>query len=193
MKKIEIIWREILEKAAKTATFEQKQLAEKFHFSTSTVFAAVSPLRDIGAIAVTGRNFRITNLEKILLFWATHRRINRDIVYQTHAEMPVMEIEGLIDNHTIYGAYSAARILLKAAPSEYDKAYFYHKDSKELRQRFPPSSNAPNIFVLKADPFLPSYGKTSPLSQTYVDLWNLKDWYADEFLRALKEKFYGFL
>lgn len=56
MKKIEIIWREILETGVKNPLFEQKGLAEKFSFSTSTVFAAIVPLRQIGAVAVTGRN-----------------------------------------------------------------------------------------------------------------------------------------
>lgn len=189
MKKIELIWREILETGTKDQTFEQKQLAVKFGFSTSTVFAAIKPLRDLGAITVTGRNFRITNLEKILLFWATHRNLTRDIIYQTHVDLPVMEIEGLMDNQTVFGAYSAARILLGSAPADYDKVYVY--GSEDLQSRLPKLSGEPNFFVLKLDRFLKS--KTTPVSQTYVDLWNLKDWYATDFLNALKQKYYGFL
>jgi len=43
MKKIEIIWRELLFQAIekKTRRFTQKELAKKFGFSTSTVFQAL--------------------------------------------------------------------------------------------------------------------------------------------------------
>lgn len=194
MKKIEIIWREILEESKKSAFFEQKKLAYKYGISTSTVFAALYPLRNIGAVAVTGRNFRVVNIEKILMFWATHRNLKRDITYQTFVDLPVLEIEGLVDNQTIFGAYSTARILLKDSPSEYDKVYVYHPEPDNLMERFPKSDNKnPNFFVIKPDPNLANYGKTTPVSQTFVDLWNLSDWYADEFIKALREKYYGFL
>ena len=193
-----MIWREVLESGIKQSNlpagnhvFEQKKLAEQFGFSTSTVFAAIKPLRAIGAVMVTGRNFRITNFEKILLFWATHRVLIKDIIYETRVEQPVLEIEGLVDSKTIYGAYSAGRILLGTAPAEYDKVYVYADSKKNLQQRFPPKPGRANFFVLKKDQFLT--GKTTPVSQTFIDLWNLSDWFAADFLTALKEKFYGFL
>ena len=45
MKKIELIWREILDEGIINPIFEQKKLAKKFGLSTSTVFAAIKPLR----------------------------------------------------------------------------------------------------------------------------------------------------
>ena len=191
MKKIELIWREILETGSKNPVFEQKKLAQKFGFSTSTVFAAVSGLKAIGAVTVTGRNFRLVNFEKALLFWATHRNLSREIIYKTRVELPVLEVEGLVDDKTIYGVYSAARILLGSAPAEYDKVYVYNRNIQVLEKRFPLKKGEPNFFVLKTDDFLEKYGKTTRVSQTFVDLWNLSDWQAGEFLDALKEKFYG--
>jgi hypothetical protein len=191
MQKIELIWREILETGVKNPVFRQNELAKKYGFSTSTVFAAIKPLRAIGAVRVTGRDFRLTDLEKVLMFWATHRNLTKDIVYQTRVEQPVFEIEGLVDNTTVYGAYSAGRMLLGNAPSDYDKVYIYGPNS--LAERFPKQKGQPNLFVLKPDPFLKNFGKVTPVSQTYIDLWNLSDWYAADFLKALKEKFYGFL
>lgn len=193
MKKIELIWREILETGAKDPVFEQKKLSEKFHFSTSTVFAALAPLRYIGAVAVTGRNFRITNLEKILFFWATHRELGKDIGYQTRVDLPVVEIEGLMPQDTIYGAYSAARRLLGDSPAEYENVYVYTSDLQGLQQRFPFQKRSPNLFILEPDIFLTSYGPVTAPSQTFVDLWNLPHWYAKDFLDAVKEKYYGFL
>ena len=37
------------------------------------------------------------------------------------------------------------------------------------------------------------YGKTATLAQTFVDLWNLKEWYAKEFLIALENKINGMI
>ncbi len=184
MKKIELIWREILETGRENPAFVQQGLAKKLGFSTSTVFAAIFPLRQIGAVKVTGRNFQITNFEKILLFWAAHHQLSKDIIYQTHVDLPVMEIEGLVDNQTIFGAYSAARMRLKSAPADYDKVYVYGETT-----RFPKQKGPPNFFILKKDEFMK--GKITPLSQTFVDLWNLPDWYAADFLNALKEKYYA--
>lgn len=194
MKKIEIIWRDILEGSVKNPVFEQKQLAKKYHLSTSTVFAAIQPLRRIGAVLVTGRNFRVINFEKILLFWATHRNTQKDIIYSTYVDAPVLEIEGLADNESVYGVYTAARLLLSTAPSEYSKVYLYNTNPDSIMARFPKNKkNTPNLFVLKPDPYLSTYGKTTPPSQTFIDIWNQKDWYAQEFLNSLKGKFYGFL
>ena len=153
----------------------------------------MDPLRKIGGVKVTGRNFRVINPEKILLFWATHRNFDKEIFYQTYTPFPVMELEGLVDNETIFGAFSAARILLKSAPADYDKVYLYHPDPLSLKKRFPENHHTPNLFVLKRDLFLHKYGKTTPPSQTFAALWNLPDWYADDFTKALTEKFYGFL
>ena len=125
MKKIELIWREILDEGIINPIFEQKKLAKKFGLSTSTVFAAIKPLRAIGAVEVTGRNFKIINFEKILMFWATHRNLQKDIIFQTHVDLPIHEIEGLMDNKIIYGGYSAARHLLNDTPADYDKVYVY--------------------------------------------------------------------
>lgn len=191
MKKIESIWREILETGLKKPDFEQKELAVKFGFSTSTVFAAVSDLREIGAVDVSGRGFRLINFKKALLFWATHRNLQNDFIYKTRVEMPILEIEGLVDNKSIFGGYSAAKRLLDEAPVDYDKVYLYATDSSELEARFTKKHGAPNLFVLKADSFLAGFGKVTPVSQTYVDLWNFRDWFSEDYLRALEEKFYA--
>ncbi len=192
MKKIEMIWREILEETSKNHVFQQNLLAKKYGFSTSTVFAALKPLRGIGAIEVTGRNFRVINREKILLFWATHRELKKEIIYQTFVNLPVLEIEGLMPQEVIYGAYAAARRhLRRAAPADYDKVYVYADDFSKIKHRFPPNSHfSPNLFVLRADPFLFRLGSITPVSQTYADLWNLSDWFAQDYFQALKEQFY---
>jgi len=194
MNKKEIIWREILYQAIeqKNRQMTQKDLAAKFGFSLSTVFNALKAPRQTGAIKVTGRNFQIADIEKFLCLWATVRNFKKDIIFQTRVDLPAMEIEGQMPPNVIYAAYSAYRLRFGEAPADYDKVYVYAGDLNEIKKRFPSVKiKNPNLFVLEADKFLKEYGQTATLAQTFVDLWNLSDWYAKDFLNALKGKIHG--
>lgn len=195
MLKKEIIWREILENAIskKKYLFTQKELAEKFGFSFSTVFNALSVPRAQGAVLVSGRSFSVTDMEKLLYIWATKRNLAGDIIYETHVPMNAKEMEGLAPAGCVFGGYSSYMEAHKDAPAEYDSVYFYADPSlvPEFRKRFPKEKGRPNLFVLKKDPFLELYGnRTTPDTQTFADLWNTRDWYAKDFLSALKAKMF---
>lgn len=193
MKKKETIWRNILHEALtkRTDVFTQKNIAKQFHYSTSTVYNALKIPRELGAIEVTGRFFRLRDFEKLLLVWATQRYIIRDIIYQTHIEMTTQKIEGSMPPNTVFGAFSAYRLKYEESPADYDAVYIYSKDLEAIQQRFPKEKNRkknPNLFVLKPDKFLDEFGTITPDVQTFVDLWNLPQWYAKDFLEALKKK-----
>ncbi len=192
MNKKEIIWREILYQVIEQKNWQmtQKELAAKFSFSLSTVFNALKAPRQIGAIKVSGRNFQIIDLEKFLYFWATARNFKKDIVYQARVEGSILTLEGLMPASVIYGTYSAYRLRFQEAPADYDKIYVYTSDLEEIKKRFPPiaTKNFPNLIVLKADAFIKDYGQTTTLAQTFVDLWNLPEWYAKDFQEALKQR-----
>lgn len=198
MKKIEIIWRELLYQAIekKNRRFTQKGLAKKFNFSTSTVFQALKAPRKMGAVRVTGRFFVLEDPEKLLYHWASVRNLKKELVFSLHVELPIFEIEGRMPPGIIFGGYSAARQILKEPPADYDRVFFYINDqllsleetSKKIKERFPLGKGRPNLFALKADPFLGDYGERTPIAQTFIDLWNLEDWYAKEFVNSLKKK-----
>lgn len=195
MKNQEIIWRAILEPALteKTTRFTQKELAERFHLSTSTVFAALAAPRRLGAIEVTGRYFELRSFEKLLYLWATVRNLPTSIVYQTYVPSDAPAIEAAMPPGVIYAAYSAYRLRFHDSPTDYDKVYVYADDLTQLKRRFPPRPGQPNLIILKPDPYLKEYGPVTPVSQTFVDLWNLKNWFAADFIKALKQKLYGIL
>lgn len=195
MLKKEILWREILTQAVKNKKiyFTQKELAEKFGFSLSTVFNALKIPRSQGAVNVAGRNFNVIDAEKFLYIWATQRNLNKEIIYKTFYPKNAKEIEGMMSPGIIYGAYSAYSQKYKESPADYDKVYVYseEKDLEEIKRRFPKEKGEPNIFVLKSDPYLKKFGDITPDTQTFADLWNLKNWYAKEFINKLKEKMFG--
>lgn len=189
MTKKETLWRYVLHQTLtkKTRQFTQKDLAELFGVSLSTVFNALVVPRKISAVEVTGRYFRVRDPEKFLVLWASHRNFKRDIIYTTHVEGEVREIEGSLPPSVIFAAYSAVRLGHRAAPADYDKVYCYSDDLADIKKRFPHRSGYSNLFVLKEDPFLQKFGHTTPDVQTFVDLWNLEDWYAKDYLEVLKK------
>lgn len=191
MTKKEIIWREILFQVIENKKFEftQKELAQKYGFSLSTVFNALKIPREANIIEGK-RGFRIQDVEKFLYLWATFRKIKKDIIYQTVVKKRVFEIEGEMPPNVIFAAYSAFLKKYKQAPADYDKVYVYveEKNLEEIKNRFPPQKGYQNLIVIKADPWLKNFGKLTPDCQTFVDLWNLPEWYAKDFLNALKEK-----
>ena len=192
MLKKEIIWREILNQffEKKIRRFTQKELAAKFSFSLSTVFNALRVPRESEAIKVKGRYFEIYDAEKFLNIWATFRNIKKDFIYKTHARGGVKEIEGFVPPGSVFTAYSAYRKKFNEAPADYDRVYIYSENLAEVKKRFPPQKGYENLIVLKPDNFLKNFGLIVPLSQLYVDLWNLPEWYAYDFLKALRQKLF---
>ena len=192
MTKKEILWREILFQATEKNQFEftQKELAERLGISTSTVFNALKIPRESGAIEVTGKNFSVRDTEKLLYLWATQRNVNREIIYKTHFSAGPKEIEGMMPDGAIFGAYSAFAKKYRDAPADYDKVYVYAdpKTLDEIKKRFPKKKGYANLFALKADPELSKFGAVAPDAQTFADIWNFKDWFAKDFLEALKRK-----
>ena len=196
MLKKELIWREILFQALEERKFEftQKELAEKFGFSLSTIFNALQVLRDTGAIRVTGRNFSVVDAEKILYIWATQRRLKREIIYETYVPESAAAIEGRMPAGVIFGGFSAYALKYDDAPADYASVYVYAdgEQLKEIKKRFPKAKGEAKLFVLERDALLKNFGSTTPDVQTFVDLWNLRDWQAKDYLAALKNKMFPY-
>lgn len=194
MTKKEIIWRDILYQAIEQKKFEftQKKLSEKFSFSLSTVFNALKIPRQSGAINVTGRNFSVIDAEKFLYIWATQRNLQKEIIYETNVLENAQKIEGRMPDGIIFGAYSAYAAKYKDAPADYGKIYIYANRERleEIKKRFPKQKGETNLFILKSDPQLEKFGNKIPDVQLFVDFWNMKDWYAKDFLNALKNKLF---
>lgn len=194
MSKKEIIWREILYQATEKKKFEftQKELASELHVSLSTVFNALKVPRQSGAIKVTGRNFIASDVEKFMYIWATQRNLEKETIYSTSVAANPPEIEGMVPPNIMFACYSAYSKKYQNSPADYDKVYIYSDIDQlvEVKKRFPPQKGYVNVVVLKSDSHLKKFGGLTPDVQTFVDVWNLKDWYAKEFLSALRRKIF---
>jgi hypothetical protein len=188
MLKIEYIWRELLYRAIeqKKPNFAIIELAKMFKLSTSLVSHALFPLRDLNIVKIGKINSQIIDAERLLFFWATRRSFNKDIVYQTYDHLPVFEREALMPPDVFPTAYSAFHFYFKEPlPADYENIYFYSQRLEEVKKRFPQNSKKKaNTFILKGDPYLKKYKKTT-LAQIFSDLWNLPDWYGKDFQEAV--------
>jgi len=193
MKKIELVYREILYQSIenKTRVLTQAEIARKLSLSLSTINKAIHNISNIGAVEINPRNFKVIDIKKILYYWASIRHLQKDIIYQTRVEMPVAEIEKQMPDDIVFSAYTAYKFLFKDVPADYSEIYVY--GDAELRKRFPENKGTPNLFVLKKDSSIMSYGKTTTIANTFIDLWNLKEWYAKEFIKALEARLNGIL
>ncbi len=184
MKKIELVFLELFKGAA-----TQKAIAERLGVSLSTVNNALEPLERIGAIQKRRFGFGLVDREKALTYWASIRNLGKDIAYQTRAELAVAEIEKLLPSEIVFTAFSAFRLRFGEVPADYSEVYVYagKEGIAEVKKRFPFVKGPSNLFVL-GKPELLMEKKIVSNELLFVDLWNLKEWYAKEFLAALKQK-----
>lgn len=194
MTKKEAIWRDLLvqTREKRRTVFTQKELAEDFGFSLSTVFNALEVPRRSYIIEVSGKGFRLESYQKLLYLWASERSFARSVLYQAHLELGTKKIEALLPAFVQFGLYSAYAFIYQTAPADYDHVYIYTdpESIEEVLERLPRpyfKSKSPNFFILKTDPWIVRYKKV-PLEQIFVDIWNAPEWYAKDFLTALEKK-----
>jgi DNA-binding CsgD family transcriptional regulator len=186
MKKKEVVYRMILAGAA-----TQLAISKQLHISLSTVNNALKPLQEIGAVE-TRHRIRIMDKEKVLVHWANVRNLARDVVYRTRVDMAVTDIEKQMPDGVVFTGYSAYRLRYGEAPADYSTVMVYADDAvlAEIKRRFPQKKGPPNIMVLKPDQYLKRESRRGlvPDAQIFVDLWNMPDWHAKEYIKALKER-----
>ncbi|PIY68895.1 hypothetical protein COY90_03535 [Candidatus Roizmanbacteria bacterium CG_4_10_14_0_8_um_filter_39_9] len=193
MLKIEYIWRELLYRTIeeKKNNFTLTDLSLKFKLSTSVVSHALFPLREIGMVKIGKNKSQVIDTERLLMYWATRRSVKKDIIYQTHSSLPVLAREASMPHGVFPTAYSGFAYYKKDPPADYENIYYYTECLDEVIKRFPQNNKKPNLFILATDPYHKIYLHTS-LSQIFVDLWNLPEWYAKEFsqeaLSIVKER-----
>lgn len=189
-----MVYREILYNAIekKNKSLTQSYLAKTLKISLSTVNLALKPLVRMNAVKIKRRGLNIIDTKKILLYWASIRDIEKDIIYKTRVEKPVREIEKQMPDNIVIAAYSAYKFKFKEVPADYSEVYIYSRE-EDIKKRFGENNKNPNLFVLKKDGMIERYGKIVTIANLFVDLWNLKQWYAKDFLKSLEVKIGRFL
>ena len=197
MKRIEAVYRELLYNAMenKKFVFTQSELSKKFNLSLSIVNSAVKKLDSMGAVKIMQRSFRVLDVKKMLYYWASIRNLEKDIIFKARVEVPVREIERLMPD-VVFGAYTAYKLRFNDVPADYSEVYVYadmtgleniKKRLLKSKTSISESKRNPNLFILKKDSLMSLY-PTMPTAQIFVDLWNIKEWYAKEFINNLEKR-----
>jgi predicted transcriptional regulator len=195
MKRIESVYREILYSAIekKETGFTQSAISKKLNLSLSIVNSAIKRLDAIGSVKIKRRGFNLIDIRKLIFYWASARNLEKDIIFKARIEAPVREIERAMPD-VVFTAYTAYKLKFNDVPADYSEVYAYADEAqlasvKKRASCFKLSLNDlnSNFFVLKKDKVLSLYSSL-PLAQLYVDLWNLKEWYAKEFLDELAKR-----
>ena len=147
----------------------------------------VKKLASVGAVEIKRFGFRVIDVKKLLTYACIQRNFQKDIILSFYTDMPVKAIEGNMSSGVSFTAYSAYRLYFNEAPADYSEIYVYadNEGLKEIKKRFKMENKKPNVFVLKKDFKMARVS----LPLLYVDLWNLKEWYAKDFLNALRRRF----
>jgi predicted transcriptional regulator len=199
MEKQEIVFREVscafIENGR--TNFTQLELSKRLELSLSIVNKAVRNLSDINAVRIKQRSFDVIALDRLLLYWATHRTLKKDTIYQTRVDMSVRDIEKTMPDGIAFTGYTAYRLLFKEAPADYSEVYLYAgKDILYgIKRRFAAHEGVPNVIVLKCDTVLENAIDGHKLknssvcaAQLFVDLWNMNQWYSKDFVDALARR-----
>jgi hypothetical protein len=186
-KKMEWVYREILFQVLerKQGFLSQSSISKRCGVSIGNVNKSLKPLESMNCIEKKPRGFRVLNPKKILLYWASIRNLQRDILYQTRTEKPVEEIEKEMPT-MLFTAYSGFKFRFRRIPAEYSEILIYSKKEK-IMERFPQKKGIPNIIVLKSDIHLKIF-RQIPIGQLFADLWNLNTWYANDFIIDLEKR-----
>lgn len=191
----ERIYREVLYGVfeGKARFFKQLELSRVCKLSLSTVNYALKPLEQMNAIEKKRLGFSVLDPKKVLLYWASIRRLEKDIVYQTYLDEPVEKVESSVPANSVFTAYSAFKFKFERVPSDYGEVVVYGL-RRDFERRFGKENSLmkPNLLVLNLDEHLAKF-KIAPIAQIFVDLWNLRSWYARDFLKETEEIIDGIL
>jgi len=196
MKVKERIYREILIGVLnKRKSFTQLELSKICEVSLGFVNKTTQELKEIGAVDVGLRRFRVIDPSKILFIWAAQRNLKKDISASYNINMPVTELEKEIP--FILTAYSGWRLLSKSVPFDYSEVYCYvpAKDNRLFDLWLRNKKNGKgkeNIFVIYTNDnhlIKSSQKKIAPLPQIFVDIYSLAGLASKYFISDILEKY----
>lgn len=194
MLKKEWVYREILyQLEVKNNFFSQKNLAAVCNTSIGNVNKAIKPFEHMNAIDKKHLGFTVIDPRKILFYWASMRRLDKDVIYETLVNTSVETIENMMPP-CLFTAYSGYKFRFDSIPADYSEVFAYAVPEMldTIQKRFPKKNGKPNLIVLSMDFHLKKFRKI-PLTQLFVDLWNISTWYAREFLNELEGRMNGIL
>jgi hypothetical protein len=143
---------------------------------------------EIGAVEIgTLDGLQVLDPARLLILFAAHRRIQRDCRERLWTDAAATEVEGLATSSTVVlGGFGAVVSHLGGVNriADYTTVLFYGDPClPELPSGKPHEST--EVQIAEPDRLLARYGRVTPFSQAYADLFSLSGWQAARFVEEL--------
>jgi hypothetical protein len=187
---IEAVWRHLLvgASAGRRRWPSLSALAEELDIPVSTAHRSLGHPVEIDAVSIRSLDgLQVLDPARLLILFAAHRHVQRDIVARFRVEAAAAEVEAMATNpKAVLGGFGAVvahqgginRI------ADYDMVLFY--GDPWLAEATPVTAGgATEVLVAEPDSLLHRYGRITPYSQAYADLFSLPGWQAARFVEEL--------
>lgn len=187
---IEIVWRHLLAGAAEGRRRwpSVSALAAELEIPVSTAHRSLAHPVEIDAVGIgLIDGLQVLDPGRLLVLFAAHRHVQRDIVDRFRVALPTVEVERLASDPTVVlGGFGAVVAHWGAVNrvADYDTVLFYG-DPHLPRLTAAGVGEGTEVLVAEPDRLLTRYGRVTPLAQAYADLFSLPGWQAARFVEAL--------
>lgn len=189
--KTDQIWRHLLVGATDGAQRRWPSvtaLAVELGLGVSTVHRALTYPAEIGVVVIrSSGGLRLLDPGRLLMAWAGRRRLGADVKERFTVQGSALEVERAITSRkAVLGGFGAVVSRLGGNTiADYETVLVYGDPRLRGLPGSGDSARQTEVVVAEADPLLSRYGRTTPLVQAWVDLFNLPGWQAARFVHAL--------
>jgi hypothetical protein len=187
------VWRELLAGAreGRRQWPSVSMFAREIEMPVSTTHRALKHPVEIGAVEVTALGgLVLLDPYRLLILFAAHRRLQRDVVEVVHLNAPVHQVEEHIHGQPgcVLGGFSAA--IYHAGGNfiaDYSTVLVYGPPMLEGLGVAPPGAGS-ELLIAEGDPLVGRHGPVTTFAQTWADLFCLPGWQAARFVEELDAK-----
>lgn len=187
---VEIVWRRLLVGAreGRRRWSSASTLAAELGIPVSTAHRSIEHPVEIGAVSVRPlEGLQVLDPYRLLMLFAAHRRLQRDVVERLTVAASTGEVEHLVaqGRDGVLGGFGAlVRHLGSNRIADYGTVLVYG-DPGIPRLPDAPDGEGTEVLVAEPDRWLAGYGRITPLAQAYADLFSLPGWQAARFIDQL--------
>jgi len=158
-------------------------LGSELGIATSTVHRALAYPTEIGAVTIEPLGgFTVSDAGRLLLYWAAHRNLRKDITRKFRTSLPVLEVTRILSEPAdapVLGGFTALVTAMgKNTIADYTTVMVYGQPEGIPEDR----AGKTEVIVLQPDPLLGNYGHFTTLAQSWADLFNLPGWQSSRFI-----------
>ncbi len=192
MSTTQVVWREMLAgaRADRRRWSSVSGLAADLGVPVSTAHRALAHPVEIGAVEVTPmEGLVLLDPYRLLLLFAAHRHLERDIGGRALLAAPIAVVEAAIQAQPgcVLGGFSAA--VAHAGGNliaDYQALLVYGTPALEGFE--PAATGGTEVLIAEGDPWVGRHGRVTTYAQAWADLFCLPGWQAARFVDQLDAK-----